>query len=217
MPHFTATGRLSSKPIKGRNFRSYLRMEQLARLEATGLFSNEQIATFMGVHVQTLIYIKARPEYQAMRMAHTTGVLNNLTNEARLIVDNQVEELRDLVPTALRTLRDTLVRGNAAGASHADRKLAFEASREVFDREGTFAKVQRAEITVNDEPDLNKEQELSNDLLTMLNIAHEAKRTDDPSILDAFVNSTGSKETQQKMAEHIKLEDFNPPAGKKAN
>lgn len=210
MPHYTASGRLSAKPVKGRNFRSYLRMEQLARLEATGLYSNTQIAAFFGVHPQTLIYIKARPEYQAIRMAHTTGVLDSLTNETRLLVENQIDELKDLVPSALRTLRDTLTRGNAATATPSERKLAFEASREVMDREGTFAKVSRAEITVNEEVDLEREKQVSTDLLAMLNMAHEAKRTDDPTILDAFVNSTGSRATQEQMAQNIKLEDFNP-------
>lgn len=215
--HFTGSGKLSAKPAKGRNFRSYLRMEQLARLEATGLYSNKQIAAFLNVHTQTLIMIKSRPEYHAIRMALTTGVLTTLTDEARLLIDNQIEELKELVPAALSTLRSTLIRGNALGATPSERKLAFEASREVFDREGTFAKVARAEITVTDEVDLEREQAINDDLLAMLNVAHEAKRQDDPSILDAFVNSSGSKDVQLKMAERIKLEDFEPPKDRPVN
>lgn len=210
MPHFTNSGKLSAKVAPGRSYRSYLRMEQLARLEATGLYSNKQIAAFLNVHTQTLIIMKSRPEYHAIRMALTTGVLDNLTNEARMMIDNQIDELKDLVPQALSTLRSTLIRGNRIDATPSERKMAFEASREVFDREGTFAKVARAEITVSDEVDLEREQAINDDLLAMLNVAHEAKRTDDPTILDAFVNSSGSKDIQAKMAERIKLEDFDP-------
>ena len=214
---FTPRGNISSKPVPGRNWRSYLRMEVVARLESTGLYSNDQIAQFLGVHVQTLIYMKARPEYQRMRISFATGVLDAVDKDTRLSMDNQIAELKDMVPTALRTLRDTLIRGNASDASLAERKLALEASRDVMDREGTFAKVSRAEVKVSKEVDLEREREVQNDLLAMLGAADAAKKANDTSILDAFVNSTGSREVQENMKKNINLADFKPAPNTKAN
>jgi hypothetical protein len=205
---FTPKGNISSKPIKGRSWRSYLRMEIVARLEATGMYSNDQIAHFIGVHVQTLIYMKARPEYQRMRISFATGVLDTVDKDVRLEMDNQIAELKDMVPFALRTLRDTLIRGNSSDSTLAERKLALEASRDVMDREGTFAKVSRAEVKVSKDVDLEKEKQVQTDLLAMLSAADAAKRTNDTSILDAFVNSSGSKDVQEQMKKNINLEDF---------
>lgn len=196
-----------------RGYRSYIRMEQLARLEATGMYSNLDLADFFGVDKQTIVVMKARPEYARIRATFQTGVLDTIAEESRLLVENQLEELREMVPTSLLTFRNVLQRGNRDAATQHERRLALDAAKEVMDREGTFAKVSKSEVKVKDEIDLSHQARLHNELSFLLK-ASDAARTGDSAAanaLDAFVSSAGDKTTQEKMAANIKLEDFNPP------
>jgi hypothetical protein len=204
----TAKGNPSNKPQTGRNWRSYIRMEQLARLEATGSYSNIQLAAYFGVTLATIQVMKARPEYQAARIAHATGVLNTISNESLKDVENQTAEIKDMVPLALRTLRDALVRGNAQTASVQERKLAMDASREILDREGQFAKVSRSEIKVSPEVDLERQTQIHDELRDILNAADVARATGDTTKLDEFVKSAGDHAAQDRMKANINLEDF---------
>lgn len=213
----TPKGNQSVKPVPGRNYRSYLRMEMLARLEATGQFSNIQLAAYFKITLASLLYLKARPEYESMRIAHQTGVLNTISNTAMMDIENQTAEIKDMVPLALRTLRDALIRGNSLTSTVQERKLAMDASREILDREGEFAKVSKSEIHLKDVPNLERQTQIHDELRDILNAADEARATGDTSALDEFVKAAGDSEAQDRMKGNINLADFNAKPGAPVN
>lgn len=202
----------SVKVRQGLTYRRYIRMEQMARLEATGQFSTTQLAAHFNLAVPTIHIMRAQPEYARMRDSFATGIVDTIQDSARLLVENQLQELQDMVPQSLRVLRDTLVRGVAMSATTQDRKMAVDVAREVLDREGTFAKVSKSEIKVNEIPNISEQQELHDDLLSLFQSADAAKNGDSSAakVLDSFVSAAGDKTSQAQMAELIKLEDFNP-------
>jgi hypothetical protein len=190
-------------------------MEQLARLESTGMYSNIQLAEFFGVVEQTIVVMKARPEYQRIRATFATGVLDTIAEEARTGIENQVQELKEMVPASLFTLRNTLVRGNRDAATTHERRLALDAAKEILDREGTHAKVSKSEVKVKEVPDFAAQAQLHSELSFLLQAADSARAgsTNAADALDQFVQSAGDVTAQERMASQIKLEDFNP-AGK---
>lgn len=204
-------GNIYSGRRKGsRGARSYIRMEQLARLEATGMYSNLQLAEFFDVNPQTIVVMKARPEYARLRATFITGILDTVAEESRLQVENQLAELKEMVPTSLLTLRSTLVRGNRVDASHSERRMALDAAKEVLNREGSFAAVSKTEVKVKDQRDFSEQAKLHDELSALLHLSDSARSgsSDAANALDAFVQSAGGQSAQEKMAETIKLEDF---------
>lgn len=201
-----------------RGYRAYLRMEQLARLESTGMYSNQALAEFFGVNYQTIIVMKARPEYARIRATFQTGILDTIAEDSRTLIVNQVAELKEMVPASLFTLRNTIQRGNRDGATQHERRLALDASKEVFDREGTFAKVSKSEVHVKDDMDFSAQAALHNELSFLLRASDAARAGNDKAAnaLDQFVQAAGDPTAQEKMASTIKLEDFDPK-GKQVN
>lgn len=190
-----------------RYFRSHLRMEQALRLELTGIYSNTEIARFLGIQVGTLIVLKARPEYQRKRAELLTGAIDTFVDMTRTQTETLLYEVRDLVPPALATLRNALVRGNRLDASRDERRMALDAAKEVMDREGTLAKVSKTSVTVKNEISFQEQESIETDLLAMMQKAQEQGSQE--KILDSFVSAGGDLEVQNKMKQTIKLEDFN--------
>jgi hypothetical protein len=209
------TGNGPGRPRGAKGFRRYMRMEQLARLEATGNYSVLQLAAFFQVTPVTIGLMKAQPEYQRIRDSFVSGVLDTLQDDTRLLFENQLAELKDLVPASLRTLRDTLVRGNSQTASIAERKMAMQAATEVFDREGTFAKVSKSEVHLKDDLNISEQQLVHDELSFLLETADAARAGNNQAAqaLDAFVQAAGDKDSQVEMAKHINLEDFTVKPG----
>ena len=208
------TGQGPGRPKGAKGYRRYMRMEQLARLDATGNYSLTQLAAFFGVTTATIGLMKAQPEFQRMRDSFISGVLDTLQDDSRLVIENQLQELKDLVPSSLRTLRDALIRGNATTASVVERKMAMEAAKEVFDREGTFAKVSKSEVHLKDDLDISEQQMVLDELSFLLETADAARagNTAAAIALDAFVQAGGNKDAQAEMAKHINIDDFTVPS-----
>ncbi|HEY1644818.1 MAG TPA: hypothetical protein VGF75_00345 [Candidatus Saccharimonadales bacterium] len=194
----------------GTNFRRQHRMQIMARLEATGNYSVNQLAKHFGLQAQTICLMRAQPEYVRLRASYVTGVLDTVSDTVQTLVEYQAQELADMVPSSLRVLRDTLVRGMNQSATLAERKMALDATREVLDRNGTFAKVSKSEVHVKDVEDLNAEKQVHDELSLLLKSADAARNGDTAAAkaLDAFVQAAGDRAAQDSMAEHIKLDDF---------
>jgi len=213
-------GNVSVKPRKGRYFRRHLRMEQAARLEASGQFSNNEIANILGVQLPTLHQMKAQPEYLIKRAELATGVIVDLQEGLRADADNLRREIQDMLPSALRTLRNAVQRGAVNNAPINDIKVGMEAAKEIMDREGTFSKVSKSEIKIKEAPNLSVFEQTETDLLKLLQDAQAAReitdvvsgekisRTEQAITLNEFISSAGDKSAQERMAQFIKLEDF---------
>lgn len=214
----TPTGNTSVKPRKGRYFRRHLRMEQAARLEASGQFSNNEIAKILNVNLCTLHQMKAQPEYLTKRAELATGVVVDLQEGLRTDADNLRREIQDMLPSALRTLRNAVQRGAVNNAPINDIKVGMEAAKEIMDREGTFSKVSKSEIKIKESPNLAVFEQTETDLLKLLQDAQKAReieesgervsRTEQTIVLNSFISSAGDKSSQERMAQFIKLEDF---------
>jgi hypothetical protein len=213
----TPLGNQSVKPKPGRYFRRHLRMEQACRLEASGQFSNNEIARLLDISVITLHQMKAQPEYLAKRAELATGEIANLSSGIRQDAENLRREITDMMPAALRVIRNAITRGAVDGAPIQDLKVGLDASKELMDREGTFAKVSKSEIKVKDVPSTKDAENVEIDLLSLLQQAQRVKdtegtnagKTEQTITLESFVSSSGGREAQERMKEYIKLEDFN--------
>lgn len=223
IPGQTATGNVSVKPRPGRYFRRHLRMEQAASLEASGQFSNQEIADILGIKIISLHQLKAQPEYLQKRAELATGVVVDLQNGLRSDADNMRREIQETLPTALRVLRNAVQRGATQSASIQEIKVGLDAAKELMDREGTFSKVSKSEIKIKEAPDLAKEEQTELDLLSLLRAAQQTRDLEDGKVpepvktteeriaLEHFVNAAGSKDAQERMKQFIKLEDFDSP------
>lgn len=213
----TPLGNTSVKPKAGRYFRRHLRMEQACRLETSGQFSNNEIAKLLNISLVTLHQMKAQPEYLAKRAELSTGVVTDLEAGLRQDTENLRREIQDMMPSALRVLRNAVSRGAVDNAPVQDIKLGLDASREIMDREGTFAKVSKSEIKLKEAPHIKDGEAVETDLLALLQEAQKVKdlknnpdgKTEQTITLESFVASSGDKEAQERMKEFIKLEDFN--------
>jgi hypothetical protein len=198
-------------------------MEQAAELEASGQFTNNEIARLLGVSLPTLHVMKSQPEYLAKRAELTTGVISHLSSTLRSDTDNLRRELSDLLPSALRVLRNAVQRGAKRDASIHELKIGMEAGKQIMDREATFSIVSKSQVTIKDAPDLAKEERTENDLLALLQEAQKqresSEKQEDGTVkavskqqqsisLEAFISSAGDKDAQERMKQFIKLEDF---------
>lgn len=132
---------------KGRQWRRLIRIEKAAFLTQKGIYSNDQIANFIGIHPQTLIYLKQTPEFQSRMIALATGVIDEHDITIREDEDYQREELKSMVPVALMKLRELAMSGNQS--------VALKATQDILDRDGTHAKVSRSQIDIKEKIDLN--------------------------------------------------------------
>lgn len=214
----TPLGNTSVKPKAGRYFRRHIRMEHAARLEASGQFSNNEIARLLNVSLPTLHQMKAQPEYLSKRAELQTGVICDLDTGLRQDTENLRRELQDMLPSALRTLRNAVQRGAVNNAPIQDIKLGLEASKEIMDREATFSKVSKSEVRFKEVPNLAMHEQTEVDLLKLLQDAQRQRETEEEGVkvnrseqtitLDAFVSAAGDKDAQERMKQFIKLEDF---------
>jgi hypothetical protein len=219
----TPSGNTSVRPKAGRYFRRHLRMEHAARLEASGQFSNNEIARLLNVTIGTLHQIKAQPEYLAKRAELATGVVCDLDSGLRQDAENLRREIQDMLPSALRTLRNAVQRGAVDNAPIQDVKVGMDAAKEIMDREGTFSKVSKSEIKIKEAPNLAMHEQTEVDLLKLLQDAQRqreleeqdadgqkqlVKKTEQTITLEEFVSAAGDKDAQERMKNFIKLEDF---------
>lgn len=203
-------GAKRGRKLGGTTFRRQHRMQIMARLESTGNYSVNQLAKHFGLQPATICLMRAQPQYQRLRASYVTGVLDTISDKVENIIEYQTQELEDMVPSSLRVLRDTLQRGISQTASIAERKMALDAAREVFDREGTFAKVSKQEIQVKERISTAEQEAVHDELADLLKSADAARAGDTSAskALDAFVQAAGDKSAQASMLEHIKMEDF---------
>jgi hypothetical protein len=145
--------------INGRQVRRYVRVEQAARLTIKG-FGNIEIASMMGIHVQTLVYLKQTPEFKNRIIQMQTGVIAHNNVEIEQDLEYQKQALGEMVPMALMKLRELAMSNNQA--------IALKASQDILQRQGDHAIVSRTSIKVEKTPDMSEVNQISNSILDML-------------------------------------------------
>ena len=200
----TKNNHLSSKPDPKIIFKDQRRFETMIRLENAGI-TEAAAAAMLGVSLRRLSYLKKTPEYLAARMKITYGIVLDNAAQLDLIREQRKEMLTQLLPAAFQVLANEL---QTKATTIAERKHQVDVARDIMDREGSFAKVSRAEIKPVDAFDFERADEASRSIInTIRGIAPPAKPdTTEHAIStnDAFSNShTLSQIDQQKALEAL--------------
>jgi hypothetical protein len=133
------------------------------RLEMLNLgLKDREIAQHIGMSQTSYSLLKKTQIYQQLHNQYLTGVLSVADEN---IIENlplQRRILNQAVPVALENLY-------AACVQKIDKKLQFEASKEVLDRQGAFAKVSRIGLpTASQNVDNSQDNELASELIKAL-------------------------------------------------
>lgn len=194
----TPSGANSAKATAGRTWKRHLRMEKVVRLTALGLYSNEQIANSLGVVPQTIIAIRATPEFQAKMVEIATGVISEHDKELRENAENQRSELKSMVPTALLQLRSAALSRNE--------NIALRASLEILDRDGTLAKVSKVSVEHKEKPDLDGINSTASSIMQLL-AGVSGGAISQIDAISAFTVSAASATQQVKEMSELVTED----------
>lgn len=117
-----------------------------ARLEINNLgMTDDLIALHLGVRVAVFRRLKKVKIYQQIKSQLMTGVIASLDDEINNNYQINKRRLASAVPTALENLI-------ALASQKLDKSLQLKASQDLLDREGSFAKISRANVTVQDKP-----------------------------------------------------------------
>jgi hypothetical protein len=105
--------------------------------------SEHQIATMLLISIPRLRTIKKSPDYLKARMKITFGLIIDQDSSLAAVKAQRREMLTAMLPAALQIIANAVSRP-AVGI--AQEKLQISVAQDLLDREGTFAKVSRAEI-----------------------------------------------------------------------
>jgi hypothetical protein len=200
-------GRPPGAKNKGAAWRRLARIEKAAILTSRGIFSNEQVAAFIGIHPQTLIYLKQTPEFKARMISLQTGIIEQHSEAVRLDEEFQSQQLREMVPIGIQKLKELMLHGNP--------NVALKATQDLLDREGTHAKISRTAIDVKEQVNLNildaVAQSIQNVLATAPKLPED--RTQDEVTSEFTKGATDSTSQIYMMEEQIgkeTLENLDP-------
>ena len=113
------------------------RIRVICRLEIGNFgMSSAEIAKHVGMSLTSYSILKKTKIYQAIKNQYLTGVLSELDQDIVENIPIQRKILSQGVPVALENLL-------ALASQKVDKKLQFEASKEILDRHGAHAKVSR--------------------------------------------------------------------------
>jgi hypothetical protein len=98
----------------------------------------------LGITINRLRYIKKSAAYLRARMKITLGLIVDNDSELAQIKAQRREALVASLPSALRVIAEAV---HMPAFTLAERKFQFEAAQDVLDREGTFTKVSRSEVS----------------------------------------------------------------------
>jgi len=194
----TPLGNISTKKSPGRTWKRAMRLERVARLELTGLYTEDEIAISQGVTKQYINMLKRSPDYIAIRMQVATGVIAQADREMYEEIEENHGIIREMLPEALQVVRDTLL-------DRSQPALRLKAAQDLLDREGTFAKVSKSEIKVKKDYDYSQHSAAEDDLLAALQ-ANTNKHATQTIGVEEFSTSPGDpKETEKLLEESLEL------------
>ena len=205
------TAALGPKPSAGKQFRTQKRFETIVRLENAG-FSEAASAAMLCISVPRLRYLKKQPDYLIVRAKLTHGIIINWDKELSVIKEQRKEVLTNALPPALRCLLEEVQR---PAITLAERKHQVQVAQDLLDREGTFAKISRAEIKPVDHFEFERYDAASKGIIAALTATASTPKLDadgEPiapfgahtleavAANDAFSNSHTLSQTDQEKA-----------------
>lgn len=158
------TSTLGPKPLQGRLFKAQKRLETIVRLETAG-FGEGATAAMLVISVTRLRTIKKSPAYIAARAKLTHGIILDWDRELTQIKEQRKEILTQMLPPALQILANELQR---TALTLPERRHQAQIAQDLMDREGTFAKISRAEIKPVDSFDFEHVDRLSDSTLSTI-------------------------------------------------
>ena len=205
------TSALGPKPQQGRQFKAHKRLETIVRLENAG-FGEAAAAAMLCISVTRLRTIKKSPPYIAARAKLTHGIILDWDGELAQIKEQRKEILTAQLPAALAVIANELQR---PAITLAERRHQVDIAKDLLDREGTFAKVSRAEIKPVDKFDFEKTDAVSSSVIAAIRgvaapldstEAGRDKIEETIGLSRAFSNSATLSQTDQEHALKL-LED----------
>lgn len=158
------TGMHGPKPHAGATYKKHLRFETMVRMEAA-MLPEAQIAAMLSLSVPRLRYLKRSQDYLNARMRITKGIILDTAGDLALIREQRKEVLAANLPAALQVLANELLQ---PATTLMERKHKTAVALELLDREGTFAKVSRAEIKPVDAFDFEKADMASRSIINAI-------------------------------------------------
>ncbi len=157
---------LSPKFRKGTRFVSVQMIRKLvqfdlATLQGAGI-PDADIARIFNRSIFAIRRMRTKIEYLQFRTEATTGIPASSYAFAKSTLEQRREMLRDAVPTALRVMVDLL---ESKPTDTLGRRLQVEVAKEVLDREGTLAKVSKAEVHATHSHDYSPIDGVSKELI----------------------------------------------------
>jgi hypothetical protein len=138
---------LHPAPVKVKNKlheKTIIKLQILARLELQNLgMTDAALALHLGVKTQVVTRLKRTLIYGQIKSQLLSGIMSDMDESITNNYNLNRKILKSAVPTALENLV-------ALAAQKIDKSLQFKASQEILDREGSFTKVSRQVVTVND-------------------------------------------------------------------
>ncbi len=146
------------KPKRPINLRQRLLLERLIRLQQAG-YKDTEICTTLGVSQSQVSTWKRTTEYLELKAQITDAIVSHLDEE---IMDLDTQRLRvrgNLVPAAINALADLV-------AQKRDESLRLRAAQDILDRDGSFAKVQKASVSVETKELTDAEERAMDEVLS---------------------------------------------------
>jgi hypothetical protein len=131
------------------------------RLENAG-FTPQQIAPMLGVSIPRIKSILQTPAYLNARIKITHGIIVDHDASLAEIKSQRREMLTQMLPAAFQVLANELL---SSGVTIAERKHKVAVAQDLLDREGSLAKISRAEVKPVDQFDFEKADAASAALL----------------------------------------------------
>lgn len=148
-------------PKLGMTWKRAMKIERIARLSADPAgYSNEQIANHLGCDKQTIVLIRQLPEYHAKMLEVMSGVTSSWDQELRQDTEASRQEMKSMVPSAMMVIRNALLSKNE--------NIRVRAAMEVFDREGTHAKVSKSSVAIVQAPNMTVDPLVASNLMQLL-------------------------------------------------
>lgn len=155
---------LGPKPSAGKQFKTQKRFETIVRLENAG-FSEAASAAMLCISVPRLRYLKKQSDYLIVRAKLTHGIILDWDNELAKVKEQRKELLTAMLPPALLCLSQEIQR---PAITLAERKHQAQVAQDILDREGTFAKISRAEIKPVDHFEFERYDQASKGIIAAL-------------------------------------------------
>jgi hypothetical protein len=183
----------------------------MVRLENAGI-PESAMGAMLGISVNRVRHIKKSVEYLAARIKITTGLIVDQDGALADIREQRKEMLTRMLPSALQVIANAV---STPALTLGERRFQHEVARDILDREGTFAKIAKSEVTTAPSFDWSIHEKTSIEILSVAASGSTPRRVGEAegavrrvsalqSIIDGFRNSKSlSAEQQQEALESL--------------